>query len=72
MADPDFQIRGGGGGTGHEKNFFRPCGPQFGLKIRGDPGSPGSSPRSTTAINCYRDIHRISFSLVRQKEKRNF
>ena len=38
VADPDPQIRwwgGGGGGSGLKKNFFRPCGPQFGgLKVR--------------------------------------
>ena len=45
MADPDFQIRGVGGGGGHpgpeireraglQKNFFRPLGPQFVFKIR--------------------------------------
>ena len=46
--DPDLDIRGGGGkkGNGHPdpniraggqtpKKFFRPFGPQFGLKIRG-------------------------------------
>ena len=36
---------GGGGGSLQktQKNFFRPFGPQFGLKIRGNPGlSPGS------------------------------
>ena len=26
------------------KKFFRPFGPQFGLKIRGEPGSPGPLP----------------------------
>ena len=47
VADPDFLIRGEGGGRGghqdHEirgegaclkKKFFQPFGPQFGLKIR--------------------------------------
>ena len=38
--------KGGGGGGGlqkTQKNFFRPFGPQFGLKIRENPGpSPGS------------------------------
>ena len=52
LADPGFQIRGGGGrrvGGGHldpeirgvrsQKKFFsRPFGPQFGLKIRGGGG----------------------------------
>ena len=59
-ADPDLQIRGGGGGSGHpdpeiigvgrsKKNFFRPLGPQFGPKIRGaDP--PGPSPGSATDL----------------------
>ena len=40
MPDPDLDIRGGGG-TGLKNNFFRPFGPQFGLKIRGG-ASPGS------------------------------
>jgi len=31
VADPDLEIRGGGG---LQKNFFRPFGPQFGLKIK--------------------------------------
>ena len=55
MADPDLQIRNrgpaghprpeirGGGGGGLQKKFFRLLGPQFGLKIRGDPGPPGSA-----------------------------
>ena len=57
MAHPDLQITGGrGGGVGghsHSEpeirgrgslktNFFRPLGPQFGLKIRGGHPSPGS------------------------------
>ena len=53
-------MLGGGGGVGHPeteireagrrspKNFFRPFGPQFGLKIRGAPGPPGPSPGSAT------------------------
>ena len=43
MADPDIQIRGAGhpdpeitGGGGGLKKVFRPFGPQFGLKIRGN------------------------------------
>ena len=53
VKDPDLQIgRGGGshpdpeikGGGGLKKNFFRPFGPQFGLKLRGRPGIPGSLP----------------------------
>ena len=45
VADPDLQIRGGGGGekpnpeirggARSKKHFFRPFRPQFGLKIRG-------------------------------------
>ena len=39
----DREIRGGG--AGFKKKFFRPFGPHFGLKIRGE---AGSSPGSTT------------------------
>ena len=49
MPVPDLEIRGRGAGGGppdpeisgggaSPKNFFRPFGSQFGLKIRGDPG----------------------------------
>ena len=50
MADPDLQIRRGGGGhphperrggTGLQKNFFPPFGPHFGRKVRG-----GQAPRA--------------------------
>ena len=34
MPDPDLKIRVGGGGEPSPKIFFRPLGPQFGLKIR--------------------------------------
>ena len=45
MADPDLQIIAGpghpaleiGGSGAVSKNFFRPFGPQFDLKIRGRP-----------------------------------
>ena len=50
MTDPDLEIRGEGGGSGHPdpeirgeqstKNFFRPFGPPFGLKIRGGGRAP--------------------------------
>ena len=52
VADPDVQIKVGGaviqtqryqGGPVLQKNFFRPFGPQFGLKIRGPDPSPGSA-----------------------------
>ena len=59
MADPHLQRRGGGGGAGHQdpeirgvggtrskKNFFRPFGPHFGLKIRR--GGTGPYPGSAT------------------------
>ena len=42
-------LRKGGGGL--KKEFFRPFGPQFGLKIRGVPGPPGRSPGSGT-VHC--------------------
>ena len=45
MPDTDFEIRGGGRSP---KMFFRPFGPLFGLKIRGDRGPPGPSPGSAT------------------------
>ena len=56
VADPDLQIRRGGGGhpdpeirgSPVSKNFFRPFGRPFGRKIRG-PGPPGPSPGSATA-----------------------
>ena len=52
MADLELQVGGGGGGRHQDreireapvsKKIFRPFEPQFGLKIRGDPGLlPGS------------------------------
>ena len=49
VADSDLKMRGGGAGTHPEgggpvtqKFFFRPFGPQFGLKLRGAP-PPGSA-----------------------------
>ena len=52
MADPDLQIRGGGGGghpdpeirgrgPGLKKCFLRPFGPQFGQKISAVGGGGG-------------------------------
>ena len=40
-----------GVGAVSKKNIFRPLEPQFGLKIRGRPGSPGPSPESATVID---------------------
>ena len=60
VADPDLQIKGGGGGGqpdpeirggSLQKKFFWPFGPQFGLKIRGTAGLPVPSPGSTTVSN---------------------
>ena len=54
VADPDLQIEEGGGGSWSSrpgenggavsKNFFRPFGPQFGLKIREMLGPPRAPP----------------------------
>ena len=49
VADPDLQIRGGGGGVS-PRNFFRRFMASFGLKIRGDPGLPGPSPGFATVV----------------------
>ena len=51
---------GGGGGSLQktQKNFFRPFGPQFGLKIR---GNPGPSPGSVTFLLFF-FFHCLSFS----------
>ena len=53
VADPDLQMRGGGGhpdprdnggGAGLQKDFFLPFGPHFSRKIRGGPGPLGPLP----------------------------
>ena len=58
MTDPDLQIRGESGhpgseirGGGSQKTFFRPFGPQFGLKIR------GPSPGTATAVRIVETDH---------------
>ena len=64
MADPDLQIKGGGGhpvpeirgGSGLKKMFFRPFGPQLGPKIR-ESGPLGPSPESATAICFNETVH---------------
>ena len=56
---PDPEIRGGGRLL---KKFFRPFGPQFGLKIRGCPGPSGSSPRQS--LRCF------NFSTALNREER--
>ena len=48
-------LRKGRGG-GLQKNFFRPFGSQFGLKIRGGPGSPGGP-----SLGSATDLSRTSF-----------
>ena len=63
MPHPDLEIRGGDShpeplirGGGLQKKFFRPFGPQFGLKIGGDQGplgpSPGSATRWSSCVQC--------------------
>ena len=51
VADPDLQIKGGGGGGGGgghpDPEIFRPVW----SKNKGGAGPPGTSPRSTTAID---------------------
>ena len=42
MADPDLEIRRGGGGEQSPKNFFQPFAPQYVLKIEG--GAPLDPP----------------------------
>ena len=48
MPDPDLEIRGRGAGVASKKSFFRPFGPQFGLKIRvrGRGGGGGAGTRA--------------------------
>ena len=56
VADSDLEIRGGGEGGRSPRKIFRPFGPQFGLKIRGEPGPPGPSPGSVTVFSRYRVV----------------
>ena len=70
MGDPDFQ----GGRAGHPdpeirgarspKKFFQPFRPQFGLKVRALPHSPGSA----TGV-CAKHSHIVSMLLIIWKEK---
>ena len=51
--DPDFAIRGGGGGAVAPPKFFEPFRPHFSLKIRrggGVSAPPGPSPGSATVL----------------------
>ena len=74
VADPDLELRGGGGGA---VLIYLPC-PPFSLqsfllflpKIRGGPGPPGPSPRSATgtydlrfkaACIQYFNLHTVNF-----------
>ena len=65
--------RSGGGLQKTQKIFFRPFGPQFGLKIRGNPGPPGPSPSpalfffSLSLIFTLGGREHISFSYRRYK-----
>ena len=60
MPDPDLKIRGSGHpdplirgeGIGLQKNFFRPFGPQFGLKIR---GATPQAPLLDPPLNTFKD-----------------
>ena len=45
------RLRNDKGGAVSKKIFFGPSGPQFGLKIRGNPGPLGPSPGSASGNN---------------------
>ena len=75
MAEPDLQIRWGGGGgssrpwdkgRGVSKIFFRLFGPQFGLKIRG--AGPGPSPESATDLHSFTS----TFSYTETKDSHGY
>ena len=78
LADPDLQIRvggshldpeiRGGGGRRLKKNFFRPFGPQFGLKIRGGGGSWASPLDPPLMPLCLSPIPYVSFGTQIAKE----
>ena len=63
MTDPDLEIRGWGSGhpdpeiRGEQftKNFFRPFGPPFGLKIRGGGGRAPLAPPIDPPLGCGRE-----------------
>ena len=60
VMDPDLYIREageGGGGVAVSKKQFPPFGPQFGLKIRGDPGPSRPFPGSATAFYSRITLH---------------
>ena len=46
----------GGGGGQSTKNFFRPFGPQFGLKIRGDRGDRGEGESATVSKSFFETL----------------
>ena len=84
LADPDLQIRGRGrgrvgdghldpeirGGPGLKKNFSRPFGPQFGLKIgEGGGRPPWASPLHPPLMPlCFSPIPYVSFGTQIAKE----
>ena len=73
VADPGLQIRGWGGGKGgrssrpggtvSKKIFFRPFGPQFGLKIGGGEAPPLDPP---LYIMFFRSIKALLFLVIGQ------
>ena len=76
MADPDLQIREGGrwssrpwdkGGPRPSQFFFRPFGPHFGLKIRGEGGPPRPLPWirhcSETEYKCQLESVQLSYKV---------
>ena len=74
VADPDLQIRGRPGhpdpeitgeGRGVKKEFFRPFGPQFGLKI-GGAGPPGPTPGSATECLWNSIDRKTSFTFLKR------
>ena len=66
VPDPDLEIRGRGRSSRPfdkvegQKKFFRPCKPQFGLKVRGGPGLAGLSLGSATTSNFEQQAQQVA------------
>ena len=66
VADPDLQIRGGGG-AGQKNNFFSALGASVWSQKKGEPGSAGPSPgyrRGSPTITTCRSLRICFWSLI--------